>query len=97
MPATEKEKEAWEKCDFCSKSTYEIAEMIRDVNQWDKLPLDYKCAWTRICQVGFGRFGRTGLWQDLCYYRANINNVALENSSPRFWKEYWCGNYLSLE
>lgn len=54
---------AWSECIFCSKSRFEIARMIVDPKMWNEIPIQYKCAWDRICQVGFGalvesRFGR---------------------------------------
>jgi len=65
---------AWSECTFCSKSKFEIAEIIRDEDRWGELPVQYKCAWKKICQVGFPRFGRKQIWKDLCGYRADTNN-----------------------
>jgi hypothetical protein len=97
MADSEKEKAAWKICDFCSKSTYEIVAMIREKEEWENLPLHYKCAWKRICQVGFGRFGRKILWNELCEYRAKVNNQPSYNYSPSYWAEGRCEYYRSVE
>jgi hypothetical protein len=97
MAFTEKERAAWKICDFCSKQPYEIAEMIRDRDQWKNLPLQYKCAWKIICSVGFGRFGRKRLWKELCQFRTETNNNPSYDYSPSSWNEWWCENYRSIE
>lgn len=90
----DKVKEAWGTCDFCSKSNLEIANIIKS-EDWSELPIGYKCGWKRICQVGFGRFGKTQLWKDLTSERSELNNVETFGHK-RSWSEPWCSAYNKL-
>jgi hypothetical protein len=96
MPITEEMKTAWKTCNFCSKPTNEIAEIIRNPSRWKELPLGYKCAWRRISQVGFGRFGKLPLWSNLCQERAYCNNSPSYNWAPSDWLETWCDTYRAI-
>jgi hypothetical protein len=96
MPITKEMKAAWENCDFCSRSASDIAEIIRNPERWKKLPLGYKCAWKRISQVGFGRFGKSERWRELCYRRADVNNMPSSDWVPSDWMETWCAVYRAV-
>jgi hypothetical protein len=96
MPITEEIKAAWKGCNFCSKSTADIAEIIRNPERWKELPLGYRCAWARISQVGFPRFGRKELWRELCQRRADLNNLPGDRWIPSAWTEKWCETYRAV-
>jgi hypothetical protein len=97
MAIIEEMKTAWKSCDFCSKSNSDIAETIRDSERWKELPLKYECAWSRICQVGFGRFGKLPIWKALTHYRSNINNMpSYQYEYPSSWLEGPCEIYRAL-
>lgn len=85
---------AWDDCSFCSKGSMEIARMIVDPERWNEIPVQYKCAWDRVCQVGFGRFGRKKIWQELCRYRSEINNAPSPDPYKQSeWLESTCSSY----
>lgn len=41
---------AWSECAFCSKSKFEVAEIISDEDRWEELPVQYKCAWKKFAK-----------------------------------------------
>src|SRR2546423_10339086 len=97
MPITEEMKTAWKSCESCSRSNSQIAEIIRDPERWKELPLQFNCAWARICQVGFARFGKSPIWSALCHRRAEINNMpSYQWEFPGSWTERACEIYYAL-
>ena len=84
---------AWEKCEFCNLSNYQIKAILNDEDRWDELPLRYSCAWKRICQVGMktGFMRRSGKWGELCSYRAEVcNRPSGQPYQPSGWDESRC-------
>lgn len=85
---------AWDSCQFCSMQRIEIAKIIADSERWKEIPIQYKCAWDRVCQVGFGRFRKKKIWKDLCKYRGEQNNLpSSEPYQESEWLETECECY----
>ena len=89
---------AWKKCEFCRQDATTIAGILCK-GPWGKLPLEYKCAWARICQVGFGRIARKdpALWKELCRTRSEVNHQPRAITRSRRWTERWCPSYDEVD
>ena len=97
MAVDARTKAAWTKCPFCSQSNSAIKSIIRDRSRWNELPVEYACAWKRICQVAWGgqimRYEKA-IWSDLCSHRSEVNNQPSYSwDEPAYWTEGYCKTY----
>jgi hypothetical protein len=86
---------AWESCKFCAQDDKEIMALIKD-RTWAQLPLQYSCAWSRICTAtARARLNvrDTRLWSDLCTARSDVNNELGSEWSQANWREKKCSAY----
>ena len=89
-------RKAWQKCEFCSQSDYDIYQMILNKEKWDEIPLTNKCAWSRICQVAFRKSIKSDeIWKDLCGERASRNHRQYSDHSTS-WLEGFCETYKEV-
>lgn len=89
---------AWAQCDFCKQSDMTILALLKDKDKWDKLPLHFGCAYTRMCQVGFPRLGRDKIWKEFTKHRADtLNSPSYSWDFPSDWDEGDCEIYTKAQ